>query len=352
MTPVRHCCGGLTPRWNPPVAEEATGRLGRRLGRILVLLPYAIKHPGVSVAELARKFGVTKNDLLEDLQLVFLCGLPGYGPGDLIDVDLDEDRVYVRMADYFSAPLRLTPAEALVLYAGGATVAALPELEEADALRRALWKLGRALGVDAEREGTSGLTVSLESSGEEHLADLRRSLEEKKRVRLVYYSASRGELGERDIEPWGILAALGRWYLIALDLTSSGERMFRLDRIKSLTVLEEEASIPDDFDPEIYRGAFREVPSEPVMDLEISPEAARWFEDYYPVMDSLALEDGWRAVALQYGSPRWAATLVLQLGSDVRNVRPREVVDAAKELASRIREAHDRVLPVGERAAN
>jgi proteasome accessory factor C len=325
------------------VAEDATGRLGRRLGRILVLLPYAIKHPGVSVAELARKFGVTKHDLLEDLQLVFLCGLPGYGPGDLIDVDLDEDRVYVRMADYFSAPLRLTPAEALLLYAGGATVAALPELEEADALRRALRKLGRALGVDAEHEGSSGLTVSLESSGDEHLADLRRSLEERKRVRLEYYSASRGELSEREIEPWGILAALGRWYLIALDLSSGEERMFRLDRIKELAVLEEAASIPDEFDPEIYRGAFRDVPSEPVMNLEISPEAARWFEDYYPVTQSDALDDGWRAVAMRYGNPRWAATLILQLGSDVRRVEPKEVLDGAEELAERIRKAHDRV---------
>jgi proteasome accessory factor C len=332
------------------VAEEATGRLGRRLGRILVLLPYAIKHPGVSVAELARKFGVTKHDLLEDLQLVFLCGLPGYGPGDLIDVDLEEDRVYVRMADYFSAPLRLTPAEALVLYAGGATVAALPELEDADALRRALGKLGRALGMDGERGGSSGLTVSLESSGEEHLPELRRSLEEQKRVRLEYYSASRGEIGERVIEPWGILAALGRWYLIGLDLSVGEERMFRLDRIKDLDVLQEGASVPEDFDPELYRGAFRDVPSEPMLNLEVSPDAARWFEDYYPVTESHALKDGWRALALRYGSPRWGATLVLQLGSDVRRVQPREIMDAAQELAERIREAHNRVVPLGERA--
>jgi proteasome accessory factor C len=294
----------------------------------------------VSVAELARKFGVSKHDLLDDLQLVFLCGLPGYGPGDLIDVDLQEDRVYVRMADYFSAPLRLTPAEALVLYAGGATVAALPQFEEADALRRALQKLGRALGVNGEGTDSSGLTVSLEASGEEHLPLLRRALEERKRVRLEYYTASRGELSDRVVEPWGILAALGRWYLIALDLAIDEERMFRLDRIKDLEVLTEDASVPDDFDPERYRGAFREVPSEPILRLEISPDAARWFEDYYPVTESVALRDGWRAVSLRFGSPRWAATLVLQLGSDVRSVQPQEVLDVAQELAERIRKTH------------
>lgn len=328
------------------MSEEPSGRLGKRLGRILVLLPYAIKHPGVTVAELARKFGVTKHDLLEDLQLVFLCGLPGYGPGDLIDVDLEEDRVYVRMADYFSAPLRLTPAEALVLYAGGATVASMPEFEQADALRRALRKLGRALGMNSSENGSTGLTVSLESSGEEHLPELQRALDERKRVRLEYYSASRGELSDRKVEPWGILAALGRWYLIAQDLSVDEERMFRLDRIKELELLDENASVPDDFDPERYRGAFREVPSEPLLHLEISPGAARWFEDYYPVTESHALNDGWRAVALRFGSPRWAATLVLQLGADVRNVQPQEVLDVAQELAERIRKGHKRPVSV------
>ncbi|MDQ4027963.1 MAG: hypothetical protein M3214_07955, partial [Actinomycetota bacterium] len=85
------------------MTEQAYGRLGRRLRRILVMLPYAIRHPGISVDDLSRKFSVRRQELIDDLNLVFLCGLPGYGPGDLIDVTLDEDHVYVRMADYFSA---------------------------------------------------------------------------------------------------------------------------------------------------------------------------------------------------------------------------------------------------------
>ena len=84
---------------------------------------------------LRRSSGCPKRDLIEDLNLLFMCGLPGYGPGDLIDVSYEEDRVYVRMADYFVAPLRLTPAEAIALYAGSAALAALPEMAEADVFR-------------------------------------------------------------------------------------------------------------------------------------------------------------------------------------------------------------------------
>lgn len=321
------------------VAEESTGKLGRRLGRILLLLPYAIQHPGVSVAELARKFGVNKRDLLDDLQLVFMCGLPGYGPGDLIDVDLDEDRVYVRMADYFAAPLRLTPAEALALYAGTATLAELPGMEEADALKSALVKLRRALGT-SPTEDASTISVALEPAMEEIMLSVRGAIADRKRVAIEYFSASRGELTQRTVEPWGLIAALGRWYLVGHDHLSAEERMFRLDRMRSVRVLDEPAEIPDSFDPEAYRGAWHPTEGEPTISFEISPSTARWFEDYYPVTKAAALDDGWKDIELVAGSPHWAATLVLQLGGEVRNVRPPEIVARARALAEQLVRRH------------
>jgi proteasome accessory factor C len=333
------------------VTAARGGRLGRRLNRILLMLPYAIRHPGVTVDELAKRFGVTRGDLIADLNLVFLCGLPGYGPGDLIDVDLEGDRVEVRMADYFSAPLRLTPAEALILHAGGAAISKLPGMEKADALQRALEKLERAI-AGAGRDGAGEVEVALEGGTLAHMDTLRSALEAGRQIDVEYMSASRGELTRRKIDPWALVAALGRWYLVGWDHLSEEERLFRVDRFKTTVVLDEPATVPEDLDTSKYRGAFAGEGADATVTFDISPQTATWFEDYYPVMDSHALEDGWRAVALQYGSPRWAATLVLQLGSDVRNVRPREVVDAAKELASRIGEAHDRALPVGKRAAN
>ena len=124
---------------------------------------------------MSERFDVKPKDLLDDLDLVFMCGLPGYGPGDLIDVSVDDDRVYITMADYFAAPLRLTPAEALALYAAGSALIALPELKDADALRRALAKLGDALGMTGE--GLSGIDVELEGGSLNHLETLTTALE-------------------------------------------------------------------------------------------------------------------------------------------------------------------------------
>lgn len=314
----------------------STGRLGRRLGRILLLLPYAIRHPGVTVDELAERFDVPRQDVLDDLDLVFLCGLPGYGPGDLIDVALEEDRVYVHMADYFKMPFRLTPGEALALFAGGKSLVSLPEMQGADALRSALDKLGEALG-----HAGADVEILLEGGAEDHLRTINAALADRKRVRVEYLSAGKAELTDRAVDPWGLVAMMGRWYLVGFDHLREDERMFRLDRIRSVTVLDESAEPPDDFDPTRYSGAFVAADDQPVISFEISPDVARWFAGYYPVRDSRPLKDGWTYVELVASGDAWASGLLLRLGDGVRAIAPPEMhaktVGLAEAIASRYR---------------
>ena len=169
----------------------------------------------------------------------------------------------------------------------------------------------------------------------QHLEKLQRALGDRKRVTIEYLSSSKGELTERAVDPWGLIAALGHWYLVGWDHLHADERMFRADRIKRVDLMQENAEIPADFDPDRYRGAFRGLGST-TLTLEISPSAARWFEDYYPVSSSEELADGWKRVELTSGGERWAATLVVRLASDVRAVQPPSVVAEAHLLASAI----------------
>jgi proteasome accessory factor C len=316
------------------VSAEKAGRLGRRLGRILLVLPYAIRHPGVSVGELARKFDMDEQDLLSDLNLVFMCGLPGYGPGDLIDVDLQGDRVYVRMADYFASPLRLTPAEGLALYAGGRALAELPEMAEAGSLKGALEKLARALGVRAE-----GGDLAVELEGAEHLDVLRKALEESRQVVIEYYSASRLEVTTRTLDPWSLIGVRGHWYVIGYDHLRDEERIFRADRIKSAELGAAAQPPPANFDPDAYRDAFRPSADQARLQVEIAPEA-RWFEEYYPTASAETLADGWRKIELHSSGDIWAAGVLVGLGTDARNVAPASAVESARRLATTLAERH------------
>ena len=88
-----------------------------RLARLLNLVPYLLARPGIEIAEAAGDLGVTERQLREDLELLWVCGLPGYGPGDLIDMAFDGDRVTITYDAGIDRPLRLTPDEALALVA-------------------------------------------------------------------------------------------------------------------------------------------------------------------------------------------------------------------------------------------
>src|SRR5881396_1830378 len=117
-----------------------------RLGRMLVIVPYLVQHPGTSLQSASGIFDVPRDQLRRDLDLLFMSGLPPYGPGDLIEVQVEDGRVWISMADYFVRPLRLTRSEALALYLQGKALVGTPGLAEAEALESALAKLEAALG--------------------------------------------------------------------------------------------------------------------------------------------------------------------------------------------------------------
>jgi proteasome accessory factor C len=191
------------------------------------MVPYLVQHPGTELAEVTHLFGVGEDALLDDLNLLFVSGLPPYGPGDLIDVDIQDGRVWVRMADYFSRPLRLTRTEALALYLRGTAAAATPGLSEATALTSALHKLGEGLGPT-----TLGRLPELVEAAEaarptETLDALRKAVTGLERVRIEYHAASSAETTSREIDPEEVFFAVGNWYVVAWDQRSGQERLFR-----------------------------------------------------------------------------------------------------------------------------
>src|SRR3954469_17759746 len=125
-------------------------RVGDRLGRLLNLVPYLLARPGISVDEAAADHDVTDRQLREDLELLWVCGLPGYGPGDLIDMAFDGDRVTITYDAGIDRPLRLNQDEALALIVALRMLSETPGVDRRDAIDRALAKIESAAGEFAE----------------------------------------------------------------------------------------------------------------------------------------------------------------------------------------------------------
>jgi proteasome accessory factor C len=289
------------------------------------MVPWVIANQGASVAEVCHRFGYTERELVEDLNLVFVCGLPGYGPGDLMVAYVEDDEVVVDMAEYFSRPLRLTPAEALGLLASGSALVSTSQAPES--LERAVGKVAAALGIEADE------TVVVDLAGEPGLVgQLRDGVARARAVELTYTSLGKGETRQRVVEPWSVFSALGNWYLSGFCRTAGGERVFRVDRIQEARVTEERFSPPADPPPP----EVRYTPSEDDVRATIElGRRARWVADYYPV-DVLSDNGAEMVIEFSASDAAVAARLLLRLGTDARLVEGPETETALQDLRNRI----------------
>ena len=296
-------------------------KTARRLTRILSMLPYVIAHPGVSVDELSDRFGYRRQELIDDLNLVFLTGLPGYGPGDLIDATVEDDEVYVDTADYFSRPLRLTPSEALALLASGMALTSAGQ--GPPALESAIAKLSRVVAPEAE----GGLVVDLKEP--EFVDLLRDAVASATVVALTYTALGSGKTTDRLVEPWSVFSANGNWYLSAFCRTADAERVFRVDRIRAAQRTEEAFMPPKSPPPPEVRYTPGEEDVRTIIRLGPS---AQWVAEYYPVEDL-----GEERIRFSSSDPAVAARLLLRLGSDADLEEGAEVAGLLDDYRRRLR---------------
>jgi proteasome accessory factor C len=298
---------------------------GPEIQRILALVPWIVAHPGTTKAEIAQRFGISVERLEEDLNLVLMIGVPPYSPGDYLDVEEDADGgVTIRLADYFRRPLQLTPAEGLALLAAGRALLAVPGSDPEGPLATALEKLERALGVP---------DLVVEVAAPDHLDAIRDAVNHHERVEIDYWSAGRGELTTRRVDPAVVFFALGAWYTSAYCHRAGDDRMFRVDRIRAVRRTGEhfEAPAGEPLAGEVYNPR----PDDPQVTLRLAPAAA-WVAEAYPTRSVTERPDGTLDVVLTVSEPAWLERVLLRLGPDAQVVDPPALRTATADVAKRV----------------
>jgi len=299
-----------------------------RLGRLLNLVPYLLARPGIAVADAAAGLGVTERQLREDLELLWVCGLPGYGPGDLIDMAFDGDRVTVTYDAGIDRPLRLTQDEALALVVALRMLAETPGTGTRDAIERALAKIENAAGDLADPP----VAVRLPANAE-RLDAIRAAVEGGHALRLTYYTAARDETTDRVVDPLRVLMVGGKAYLEAWCRRAEATRMFRVDRIDAFTELDEPAAPPAHVDlHDVSDGVFHPTPDLPLVTLRVG-RGSRWITEYYPCEEVRREGDEW-LVTMRVTDLGWAQRLLIGLGPDVTVVGPLELVERIRAQAA------------------
>ena len=303
----------------------SSDRTAKRLTRILSVLPWIIEHDGASTNDIVDRFGYANTaELIKDLHLVFMTGLPGYGPGDLIDVDVFEDEVFVDAADHFARPLRLTPREALGLLAAGLTMVESDQAPQA--LRSAVDKLVAVIAPD----DTELVAVDVPTPPQVTL--LREAIEERRPVLLGYVGLASNERSERVVEGHSVFFNLGNWYLSGFCRKARASRVFRVDRIDAIEVVDGSYEMVESTAQAMIQ--YQPTESDVRASFTLTPQSS-WVAEYYP-LDVQELDDGFLRVTISVSDPLVAARLLLQLGNQASDIEGSEVEQTLESLRTRI----------------
>jgi proteasome accessory factor C len=302
-----------------------------RLVRLLNMVPYFQANPRITFDEAATDLGVSVKQLREDLEQLWMCGLPGYSPGDLIDFEMSGKTIEVTFSAGMDHPLRLTSPEATGISVALRALLDVPGVVDPEAARSAIAKIESAAGTAKEGAGTAvDEPAPMESRA---AAAVRAAVRDGRALSIDYYSASHDTLSTRTVDPIRVVLVADHSYLEAWCRTAEAVRLFRFDRIVDAQVLDEPSVPPE---PAVEAGPdtslFDADPSLPSATLLIDRTAA-WMFDYYPLRVVRDLGDGACEAAMTFASEEWMARFVLGFGAAVRVLEPQSLADRVRDIA-------------------
>jgi proteasome accessory factor C len=303
-----------------------------RLRRLLALVPYVATRRVVGLAETAQTFGMTERELIDDLNLAWCVELRAPEPYCPIDLSYEDGEISISQAESIARPLRLAADEASAL------LVALRMLAEVGGDRDAVNRLIAKIEAAAGAAGAASSQVTIQQFDSKRVravaATLEGALAAGRRVHLRHYAYGRDEDTERDVDPMRLLVVEGRTYLEGWCRRAEGVRLFRLDRVVSVDVLDVPAEVPATAEPrDVDAGLFQPSESDLLAELELGPET-RWAAESYPCESVTELPDGRLRIGLRTPDTAWVRRLALSLGEDARVVSPPELADEVRSTAA------------------
>jgi proteasome accessory factor BC len=312
-----------TERSSGPVTPERFGLLQSLLAYLLAACGEQ-KDAVVPASELVERFQIPAEELEEHLSLL---NLVNFGGGCYaVYAELHGDEVHIDKelwGDTFRSAPRLTPLEARAIRLALEFVGPLIAAEAHRPLDRVRKKLEDTFG---EFELSQTPEPSSDKAAEGLVATLTDAIRRRRLVEVEYLKEEEGTPSVHVVEPYTIERRLPYWYVHTWDRTRDGERSFRLDRMRSATMLDDEFEARDGFEPGLLDGAL-------VAQVLYSPAVARWEVE----RGARPLSDGSAINEQKIGSPEWLIGEILRFRGEAELLEPpelrREIAKRAQSLA-------------------
>ncbi len=320
-------------RESSPIRPERFARLVTLAG---ILIDAAREGHKLDVAALCERLQLSEQELRQDIDVLNVVNFGGGSyvlyaevQGDQIEVDPEP------YGDNFARPARLLPLEAKALVAAIDFIGEhLPE----GSLAAPRQKIVDALGQDPVEEGLHITTAKGDDS--EIARVVSRAISERRMLELEHYKEELDEFTTRRVEPYKLMNGQEGWYVHVWDPEKDDTRSFRLDRIRSATVLDEGFERRPGIEPDVHGWPTTgEVADSRIARVWVAPEPARWAREERRVLQEL--EDGAVIVELPFAGHHYLAREILKEGGDAVVLEPDDarhaVLEAAESLAGAAR---------------
>lgn len=197
----------------------------------LEIIPYLSQHNGISRKEAAEHFGITQQELYSILEVAVCCGLPGYFGGDLIDIDIWDDNLYVYQGMGLEQPLRLSRSEQAALTLALRALEQVPGFVSSSTVHSILGKLEKA----KDKAETVTSPIEIANSAHNDLGKIiSAACTERRRISFSYIDG-RGEYDEsRQVLPITVVLQNNHAYVVGWDSELRALRRFRFDRMSDV----------------------------------------------------------------------------------------------------------------------
>ena len=286
--------------------------------RTMDLIPYILENPGISIGKLAKQFSVSEKQVESDLQLIFMCGLPGYTPYELIDLIFEDGVVSIIDPQVLDKPRRFTKSELVVIILG---LQLLSELSASDATR--LGKLQLLSNKIMKLGGSNSVVIAPSSSKSPYVEVITRAITDKKSLTIQYQSLVKDEISVRSIIPHSLFLMNGNLYLSALDLKAKSDRTFKVELIKDCEI-----------GNEISNEAVTQNSSALEVVLDVQRVYRNFIERNSSIITSVEKQKNSFRVHLKLNNLEWLKRSILSNSPGIKVISPPSLAQEVAELAA------------------
>ena len=292
--------------------------------RTMDLIPYILEHPGISINHLSKVFNASEKEIEKDLQLAFMCGLPGYTPYELIDLTYEEGVVSIIDPQVLNKPRNFSSSERVVIALGLEILREL-NLANADNLK----KIDNLSKKFQDTKGEDLLIMVDQNLSFPFLNIINQAIFETRVLTFDYQSVSKDILSSRKVVPHKLYLQNGYLYLSGYDLQAQSDRIFKADQILNCVIGEKSDA-----------QKFDQVKDEEIVEITVDPENLNFIERNSSIIIEQEMSQGQLLVKLRVSNFDWLKRAILSNAPSIKVVSPRSLALEVEQMASNLVSAY------------